>query len=203
MSLLQSRRTRRGSVPGRPLVRKDLLEMTRLAVCECEGECPICRDSYQIGKSIIRVLPCEHSAHHQCIDLWFTKTSQVRCPLCMQTFAAAGNSNVSIASSFSEDSATSYSSVGLSVSSPNLLDRFQRGELLTTCGESTNIILAPVLEKVNSGESDFLKAAMDAAANLEAEAVKEIEKENSRSMFGPPSVFSRPLPPRFPWLKKN
>lgn len=189
------------STPGRPLVRKDLLEITRLAVCESEGECPICREAYLIGKSIIRILPCEHSAHHQCIDLWFTKTSQVRCPLCMQTFGSSGNSNVSIASS---DSAASYSSVGLSVSSPNLLDRFQRGELLTTCGDSTNIILAPVLEKQSSSSSDFLKSAMEAAANLEAEAVRELEKENSRSMFGPPSVFARPLPPRFPpWLKKN
>jgi len=170
--------------PSRPLVRKDLLETTRLAVCESEGECPICREAYSVGKSIIRILPCQHSAHHQCIDLWFTRTTHVRCPLCMQTFAPPADSSTSLAS----DSSTSYSSLGLSVSSPNLLDRFQRGELLTT-----------------RGDSDFMRAAINAAAALEATAVEENEaKENRPGMFGPPNLFCRPLPPRLPaWLKKN
>ena len=207
MSLLQSRRLRRPQNPftARPLVRKDLLETTRLAVCEGDGECPICKECYQIGKSILRVLPCEHSAHHQCIDLWFTRTSQVRCPLCMQTFhpqtGAASNTSIASSTFGSDDSYASYSSVGMSVSSPNLLDRFQRGELLTTCGGDRDVVLAPVSQPARS-PSEIFQAALDAAAALEADAVKENQKP--AGMFGPPNLFCRPLPPRLPaWLNKN
>ena len=123
----------------------------------------------------------------------------------MQVFQPVAASNASIDSSAvgSElSSSASYSSVGLSVSSPNLLDRFRRGELLTTCGEGSSVVLAPVLAPVRS-PSEIFKAAIDAATALEAEAAKENAKP-PQGMFGPPNLFGRPIPARLPlWVTKN
>jgi hypothetical protein len=178
-------RRMRGSM--RPLVMKDLLDNTRLAVCEKDGECPICQEAYIIGKTIIRYLPCDHSSHHQCIDLWFTRTCVVKCPLCMQTFNNSHSSNTSINSSFldSEDSSVS---VGLSVSSPNLLDRFQRGELLGSTQVLTDP-LTPVPERNASSRGTFLLEAAEAAEKLEEEAANNSIRNVTRNPFGPPSPF--------------
>ena len=111
------------SVHPRALVRRELLDLTHLTVWNTENdncECPICKETYLIGRSILRVLPCMHSAHQICIDEWFSRSPIVKCPICCQEWTDGGLSSCS--------STSSYSSVGLSASSPNLIDRFQRGD---------------------------------------------------------------------------
>lgn len=43
-------------------------------------ECAICLDNMPVGSSV-RVLPCRHSFHHDCIVGWFGQT-KFTCPLC-------------------------------------------------------------------------------------------------------------------------
>ncbi|KAI8063879.1 hypothetical protein BC940DRAFT_335607 [Gongronella butleri] len=44
--------------------------------------CVICLDSYE-NQDVLRILPCEHEYHRDCIDLWLTKKNDT-CPLCQQ-----------------------------------------------------------------------------------------------------------------------
>ena len=43
-------------------------------------ECNICLSHYEIKIDQLRVLPCKHSFHTDCIDKWFEKKK--RCPIC-------------------------------------------------------------------------------------------------------------------------
>ncbi|KAI9264382.1 hypothetical protein BDA99DRAFT_559648 [Phascolomyces articulosus] len=44
--------------------------------------CVICLDSFTCG-DVLRILPCHHEYHRDCIDTWLTKKSS-SCPLCLQ-----------------------------------------------------------------------------------------------------------------------
>lgn len=44
--------------------------------------CSICREDYQSGE-VLRILPCKHKYHSECIEKWFTTSSQyTRSPAC-------------------------------------------------------------------------------------------------------------------------
>lgn len=54
--------------------------------CECEGaplilnsQCTICQLSYE-GEDAMRVLPCNHVEHRDCVDIWFRDNKA--CPVC-------------------------------------------------------------------------------------------------------------------------
>ncbi|KAI8576764.1 hypothetical protein K450DRAFT_255487 [Umbelopsis ramanniana AG] len=45
--------------------------------------CPICLDQYEDGDSKIRVLPCTHYFHQECIDSWLLReNTTTNCPCC-------------------------------------------------------------------------------------------------------------------------
>ncbi|XP_022911485.1 E3 ubiquitin-protein ligase RNF181-like [Onthophagus taurus] len=49
-------------------------------VLSSEGDqCPICLKRFKIDETF-KQMPCEHSFHPECIDLWLSKTNS--CPLC-------------------------------------------------------------------------------------------------------------------------
>lgn len=45
-----------------------------------EQECPICLETLQPNE-VVRILPCRHAMHHDCISQWFEQ-GQYNCPLC-------------------------------------------------------------------------------------------------------------------------
>ncbi|CAO3650154.1 unnamed protein product [Cunninghamella echinulata] len=46
------------------------------------SSCVICLENYQ-QDDLLRILPCKHEYHRDCIDLWLTKKNAC-CPLCLQ-----------------------------------------------------------------------------------------------------------------------
>ncbi|CAJ1433742.1 unnamed protein product [Effrenium voratum] len=69
---------KRGGIMCEGIVRKsELVVWTGMSQIEC---CAICREGFQVGVDICRVLDCTHIFHAKCIDMWFVKASS--CPLC-------------------------------------------------------------------------------------------------------------------------
>ncbi|PIA15881.1 ring finger protein 13, partial [Coemansia reversa NRRL 1564] len=46
----------------------------------CIATCIVCIDDFAVG-SKMRILPCGHNYHIECIDPWLTSKSSL-CPLC-------------------------------------------------------------------------------------------------------------------------
>ena len=68
-------------VPGMDPV--DIDALTTRVVTEGEvleaGDCPVCLGTYTVGEEIME-LPCQHSAHSQCLERWLRIRGS--CPLC-------------------------------------------------------------------------------------------------------------------------
>ena len=56
------------------------LEIKTLGDEKLEGSCPVCQCDWEAGDEV-RILPCEHQFHTQCIDRWLQK-HKANCPLC-------------------------------------------------------------------------------------------------------------------------
>jgi len=80
-----------GEHPTPPATTSDIEKYTVLKEYKAEsGEstsdlrCPICYEDYK-EEVIVRVLPCSHSFHKGCIDLWLQKKSS--CPYCLHSIS--------------------------------------------------------------------------------------------------------------------
>ncbi|KAF9971137.1 hypothetical protein BGZ73_005982 [Actinomortierella ambigua] len=88
----ESTATRRSAVVRRPLFTHltpisnsiQVTETNPTATSAIEEErsesCAICLDDYEIN-DCLRLLPCGHEYHAECIDIWLTRKS-TQCPLC-------------------------------------------------------------------------------------------------------------------------
>eukprot|EP00434_Breviolum_minutum_P004627 symbB.v1.2.004078.t1/scaffold200.1/size464218/8 len=102
---------RRGGIMCEGIVKKsELVVWTGSAPMEC---CAICREAFQVGVDICRVLDCTHVFHAKCIDLWFVKASS--CPLCKNDLKMGGrtSSQRSLGRSSQSSSQMSLGSVSL------------------------------------------------------------------------------------------
>ncbi|KAH0648277.1 hypothetical protein KY285_033525 [Solanum tuberosum] len=52
------------------------------------GECVICSEDYTDGDRL-RILPCEHMYHHDCISGWWS-TGVIQCPICRHDYYSLG-----------------------------------------------------------------------------------------------------------------
>mmetsp|Transcript_87389 Transcript_87389/g.154984 ORF Transcript_87389/g.154984 Transcript_87389/m.154984 type:complete len:177 (+) Transcript_87389:51-581(+) len=48
-----------------------------------DSECAICMESFIVGE-LLRTLPCKHRFHAECVDQWFSTTSNITCPICRE-----------------------------------------------------------------------------------------------------------------------
>lgn len=72
--------------------------------------CAICREVFQVGVDICRVLDCTHVFHAKCIDLWFVKASS--CPLCKNDLKICGRNSSSQRSLGRSSQSSSQMSLG-------------------------------------------------------------------------------------------
>ncbi|CAK8995613.1 Protein goliath (Protein g1) [Durusdinium trenchii] len=99
---------RRGGIMCEGIVRKsELVVWTGSTPMEC---CAICREAFQVGVDICRVLDCTHVFHAKCIDLWFVKASS--CPLCKNDLKICGRNTSSQRSLGRSSQSSSQMSLG-------------------------------------------------------------------------------------------
>ncbi|CAD7093516.1 unnamed protein product [Hermetia illucens] len=81
----EQRRLRRHRLPKRLLKKIPVIKYNKNQPYE---SCSICLDDYVEGEKL-RVLPCAHAYHCQCIDPWLTKSRRI-CPLCKRKVFVRG-----------------------------------------------------------------------------------------------------------------
>jgi len=57
----------------------EALPTQRASTSDCSEQCVVCLENYTKGQ-VMRVLPCGHSFHRQCIDKWLERSTT--CPIC-------------------------------------------------------------------------------------------------------------------------
>ncbi|CAE7373804.1 pex2, partial [Symbiodinium sp. CCMP2456] len=83
----------RGGIMCEGIVKKsELVLWNGSQACQVES-CAICREAFQVGVDICRVLDCTHIFHAKCIDMWFVKASS--CPLCKNDLKLCGRNSAS------------------------------------------------------------------------------------------------------------
>lgn len=91
MALLQDRTLLQGLAghaippPPRGATEQQLLMCQQLTIThndDYDGDCSICLASYQ-PDDVVRILPCSHSYHKGCIDVWLQQS--ILCPMCKQS----------------------------------------------------------------------------------------------------------------------
>lgn len=55
--------------------------------------CPICLNEYEEGEKM-RILPCEHAYHVECIDKWLLRNNRF-CPVCKRRVLPGGSDSES------------------------------------------------------------------------------------------------------------
>eukprot|EP00439_Symbiodinium_sp_Y106_P057416 s3271_g8.t1 len=84
---------RRGGIMCEGIVKKSELVLWNGSQASQVESCAICREAFQIGVDICRVLDCTHIFHAKCIDMWFVKASS--CPLCKNDLKLCGRNSAS------------------------------------------------------------------------------------------------------------
>ncbi|CAE7227649.1 Rnf128 [Symbiodinium natans] len=84
---------RRGGIMCEGIVKKSELVLWNGSQASQVDSCAICREVFQIGVDICRVLDCTHIFHAKCIDMWFVKASS--CPLCKNDLKLCGRNSAS------------------------------------------------------------------------------------------------------------
>lgn len=68
------------------LEKSDIVNLMLNNVYSSSECCPICSESYVSGDDMLRVLPCSHRFHVECVDRWFLNpvdySRAPSCPLC-------------------------------------------------------------------------------------------------------------------------
>ncbi|CAE7944684.1 Pex2 [Symbiodinium sp. KB8] len=78
----------RGGIMCEGIVKKSELVLWNGSQASQVESCAICREAFQVGVDICRVLDCAHIFHAKCIDMWFVKASS--CPLCKNDLKLCG-----------------------------------------------------------------------------------------------------------------
>ncbi|KFB41403.1 AGAP002028-PA-like protein [Anopheles sinensis] len=81
----ERRRTLRNRLPARMLKRIGIVKFAKGMQYDT---CAICLDDF-VENERLRVLPCRHAYHAQCIDPWLTKNRRV-CPICKRKVIVRG-----------------------------------------------------------------------------------------------------------------
>jgi hypothetical protein len=74
------------SAPNSPAYTGDDLGMGEVQSSSDAQDCPVCLETMQPGETV-RILPCRHILHHDCITGWF-QHGKLTCPLCNMDLAA-------------------------------------------------------------------------------------------------------------------
>lgn len=61
------------------------LSMGEIQASSAGQDCPVCLETMQPGE-MVRILPCRHALHHDCITGWFQQ-GKYSCPLCKMDFS--------------------------------------------------------------------------------------------------------------------
>jgi hypothetical protein len=69
-----------------PVYTGDDLGMGEIQSSSGAQDCPVCLETMQSGETV-RILPCRHILHHDCITGWFHH-GKLTCPLCNMDLAA-------------------------------------------------------------------------------------------------------------------
>lgn len=82
---LKERLQRLGLNPRSCLEKRELVEQLQGAGGSSGATCSICCEDY-VSEDVVRVLPCSHRYHLECIDKWFLsstdRTKEPACPMC-------------------------------------------------------------------------------------------------------------------------
>ncbi|CAE7184017.1 Pex2 [Symbiodinium necroappetens] len=89
----QIEKLRRGGIMCEGIVKKSELVLWNGSQASQVESCAICREAFQVGVDICRVLDCAHIFHAKCIDMWFVKASS--CPLCKNDLKLCGRNSAS------------------------------------------------------------------------------------------------------------
>ncbi|XP_069914786.1 E3 ubiquitin-protein ligase ZNRF4 [Oryctolagus cuniculus] len=64
--------------------------------------CAICLDEYEEGERL-KILPCSHTYHCKCLDLWFSRAAHRSCPVCKQSLASTEDGSDSATESLGDE----------------------------------------------------------------------------------------------------
>ncbi|ORX40390.1 hypothetical protein BCR36DRAFT_407579 [Piromyces finnis] len=133
--------------------------------------CAVCIDDFQDGDKL-RVLPCRHEYHVECIDLWLT-TRKSFCPICKRCINDDDADENTPLLGGSSSTNNSYSTDGQSLSSLH----------------SNNHIIDIDSEEGNEEENNFQQNSVDPSSTTsQEEIIQPIEVEDDNSSDNEPLI---------------
>ncbi|XP_061396974.1 E3 ubiquitin-protein ligase Godzilla [Musca vetustissima] len=193
----EERRLRRYRLPKRMLKKLPIIKFTKNSNIAYDT-CVICIETFAEGDKL-RVLPCKHPYHSDCIDVWLTENKR-ECPICKRKVFTKGearsqrNRQSSLDSIVDTDDDTapllqqsSQSSLTTTMSSNNSTRHgtFQRGAADVT-SDDENMLSSTPTRRINP---------FDRSPNLPPHLAAQLNNDGSRSFF-----WSLPV---FRWLRRQ